>query len=75
MPCFTVLCHPPFPGQQSPSTRCQANRVVSFNISIFIVSDQCAQQDPPIGNLDKLMNLACDSYEYGRLFAQILKNA
>jgi len=37
------------------------------------VSDQCAQQDPPIGNQDKLMKLACNKYEYGKLFVQIVR--
>ncbi|KAL9988942.1 hypothetical protein ACROYT_G003438 [Oculina patagonica] len=26
--------------------------------------DQCAQQDPPIGNVDKLIRLACEKYQY-----------
>ncbi|XP_027048067.1 ophiophagus venom factor-like [Pocillopora damicornis] len=26
--------------------------------------DECAQRDPPIGDVDKLINLACDNYNY-----------
>lgn len=48
-----------------------ANQFVSLprvNVLLFnLVSDQCAQQDPPIGNVDKLIRLACEKYEYGKI--------
>ena len=45
---------------------------INYEVIIFCsVLDECAQEDPPIGKLDKLMNLACGKYEYGKLFAHI----
>ena len=37
----------------------------------YLGLDQCAQQDPPVDDLDNLLNLACNKYEYGKLFLQI----
>ena len=49
--------------------------VIYVYVSFFLFSDQCAQQDPPIGNVDKLTTLACDNYEYGMVDCPTLKIA
>lgn len=38
--------------------------VIVFNLCF---ADECAQHDPPIGNIPKLINMACLSYNYGKI--------
>ena len=39
-----------------------------FNFNLFLILDneKCAPQDPPIGNIDSLINKACTMYHYGK---------
>ena len=50
-----------FMNMRSSQSNCFIQCVLLFDL----FSDQCAQQDPPIGNVDKLIDLACTNYEYG----------
>lgn len=36
----------------------------SYNLSAIL--DECTQPDPPIGNIKKLIDRACDKYHYGK---------
>ena len=36
----------------------------TYNLSAIL--DECTQPDPPIGNIKKLIDRACDKYHYGK---------
>lgn len=45
------------------SSEC-CNDVIVLNLCF---ADECAQHDPPIGNIPKLINMACINYNYGKI--------